>query len=540
MMTKILVIDDEADLLFLVGEYLEDLGYEVIEAPNGRIGLEKMFSENPDLILCDLRMPEMDGLEVLKTVIQKRPEIPILVISGAGVMNDAIEALRLGAWDYLLKPIKDPQILEHTIARALERAQLLRIKKEYRESLETKVREGQRNLQKSRESLNEKSEILEALFQYVPMGLYYLNHEGVFLDVNQVLAKIFEKSREQMIGRHLTEFTEIPSLANLSEPGNDGLRVSRFMVQGKSLELAIQQSVIRSGEGKPIGLVGFVLNVSEPLKAARDMKEKDQQLLQADKMISLGILTAGVAHEINNPTQVIMSNAPVVRKAWEGFRPILDRYADENGDFQVAGLPYSKIKEKFGNLLGSIEGGAERIKGIVHSMKDFARLDPEDHREMVDINHILESALNLVEGKIKKCCRQLRLEYGKDLPQIKANGRQLEQVLVNLILNAAEALPTPDKTIEITTAFNSTIENILVEVKDEGVGISPGVMKNIFDPFFTTKRDSGGTGLGLAISNRIIQKHGGKILFNSEEGAGTTATVVLPLVGNIENKGGIS
>ncbi|MBN2429682.1 MAG: response regulator [Deltaproteobacteria bacterium] len=536
-MTKVLVIDDEPDLRFLIGEYLDDLGYEVIEAPDGRIGLEKIFSDEPDIVLSDLRMPEMDGLEVLKRIAPEKPELPFLVISGAGGMNDAIEALRRGAWDYIVKPIKSPDVLQHTITRALERAQLLKIKKEYQESLESKFREGQKKLKESRESLDVKSGVLETLFQNVPMGLYYLNTEGVFLDVNPALTRILGKSREAMIGRSLKHFPELSSLPGLDAEADGGLQVRRLKVQDKSFELAFQQSVIRSPEGRILGWVGFVLDVTEQLKAARDAKKQEQQLLQADKMISLGILTAGVAHEINNPTQVIMSNAPIARRAWADILPVLDCHADEKGDFPIAGMPYSRMKEKFGELLLSIEDGAERIKAIIHSMKDFARLDPEDDRRMVDINSIIEASLHLVNSKVKKCCRQLRINLDRSIPRVKANGRQLEQVFVNLILNAAEALPAPDRAMEITSAFNSITEKLMVEFRDEGDGISPDVMKNIFDPFFTTKRDIGGTGLGLAISNRIIQKHGGEIVFDSKKGKGTTVTVVLPYLNPDWNQG---
>lgn len=527
-MAKILIIDDEADLRFVIGEYLRDLGFDVIEAAGGPAGLELVASDSPDAVLCDLRMPEMDGLAVLKILVQNHPELPILVITGAGVLADAVEALRLGAWDFVLKPVKSPDILEHTLARALERSELRRVKREYQATLEAKVYKGHHELQKSREILNEKCGILEALFQNVPMGLYYLNQDGRFLEINQALAEIFGKSRQEMIDRRLDDFPDIPDLAGLRTPGNIDLQVRRFTIHGKKLELAFQNSVIRSTEKEAIGLVGFVLDVSQPLQAERDGKEKEQQLLQADRLISLGILTAGVAHEINNPTQVIMSSTPVVRKAWESILPILDRHAGENGDFSVAGLPYSRIKEKLGDLLAAIEDGAERIKAIVHNMKDFARLDPEDQRELLDINSALQVALKLVDGKLKKSCRNLHLRFAENLPPVKANGRQLEQVFINLLVNAAEALSSPEESITIKTVFEPQSDRILITIKDEGAGIPPELMKNIFDPFFTTKRDIGGTGLGLSISNRVIQKHGGSIFFESREGEGTTATICLP------------
>ncbi|MEZ4600238.1 MAG: response regulator [Syntrophotaleaceae bacterium] len=537
-MAKILIIDDDADHRFLISEYLLDLGYEVAEAADGRQGVEKVFDEDPDLVLCDLRMPEMDGLEVLKTVVPRKPGLPIVVISGAGLMNDAIEALRQGAWDYLVKPVKDPHFLEHAIARSLERAHLLKIEQEYQQGLETEIRKSHQDLQTSRASLIEKSGVLEALFSSIPAGLYYLDPAGIFLDVNLPLAKLFEKSRQEMIGRSLQDFPELSSLPHLENPERE-FHVRRFRIGDRDLDFGIKRSTIYSGEGRLIGTVGLVLDVTESIQEAAEAKKREQQILQADKMISLGILTAGVAHEINNPTQVIMSNAPVVRKAWQGIRTILDDHAEQHGDFPMAGLPYSRMREKLAQLLDSIEESAERIKNIVHGMKDFARFDAEDAREQLDVNPVLEKTLKLVGGRLRKCCHRLQVVYGENLPRIRGNPVQLEQVFVNLILNAAEALPSPDRAIEVSTTFHADTKNILVEFRDEGVGMPLDVLKNIFDPFYTTKRDMGGTGLGLAISNRIVQKHGGEILFVSEQGRGTIATVVLPVeVGDGAEGGG--
>lgn len=133
---KILVIDDEVYIRDSVIGFLEDFGFEVIGAENGRIGLERFEKQNPDLVLCDLRMPEMDGLEVLAAVTQKKSKIPIIIVSGAGNISDTVEALRLGAWDYIIKPIQDMNVLYHAVSKAFERAELLKEKYQYQKDLE--------------------------------------------------------------------------------------------------------------------------------------------------------------------------------------------------------------------------------------------------------------------------------------------------------------------------------------------------------------------------------------------------------------------
>ncbi|MFO7750403.1 MAG: response regulator [Desulfobacteraceae bacterium] len=153
---KILVIDDEAFIRESVTSFLEDFGYDVIEAENGRKGLELFENETPNLVLCDLRMPEIDGLEVLGNVTDNYPEIPIIIVSGAGNIKDTVEALKLGAWDYIIKPVQDLNVLSHAVEKALERASLLKEKQQYQKDLEkanAELKESFKRLEQTRDQL---------------------------------------------------------------------------------------------------------------------------------------------------------------------------------------------------------------------------------------------------------------------------------------------------------------------------------------------------------------------------------------------------
>jgi len=267
-------------------------------------------------------------------------------------------------------------------------------------------------------------------------------------------------------------------------------------------------------------------DVTERIRARREAQEREQQLIQADKMISLGTLSAGVAHEINNPNHLISLNAPIVRTAWKDITPVLEEYYREQGEFMLAGMPYGQMRANVPRLIDGIIDGAARIRSIVLDMKDFARQDTAGMDQRVDINAVIRSALALLANTIKNSTARLEQHLADDLPSILGNRQRLEQVAINLLLNALDSLP--DKRRGLTIRTEGTARGVLVEVEDEGEGIAPENLPRIFDPFFTTKRTSGGTGLGLSISDSIVKAHGGAMEFTSQLGGGTTVRLYFP------------
>ena len=257
--------------------------------------------------------------------------------------------------------------------------------------------------------------------------------------------------------------------------------------------------------------------------------QSKEQLIQADRMASLGTLAVGVAHEINNPNQNILSNSQLVEKFCNSAKPILDNYSKENGDFSVGGIPYSKLRRKMPETLSAIRKGSERISRVVGELGNFARQKPTDLTSGIDLNAAVQSAESLVANMIKQSTQFFSMNLQKDLPTVRGNIQGLEQVIVNLLINACQALPDESKRIDVSTSHDASHNQILLIVKDEGEGIDEEDLRQILNPFFTTRRDSGGTGLGLSISRTIVDRHGGTINFKSEVGIGTTATVRLPV-----------
>jgi signal transduction histidine kinase len=247
-------------------------------------------------------------------------------------------------------------------------------------------------------------------------------------------------------------------------------------------------------------------------------------------MASLGILVSGIAHEINNPINFILLNARLFARVWADVLPVLDEYQTHNGDFSVAGMPYSGTRDKLVQSLHNLVQGSERIQNITKSLTEYARRDGGARTESVDLNKVVAKAITMTDTLIQRSTTNFRVDYGAHLPLTTGNIQQLEQVIINLITNACQSLPDTSGEIRIKTYSSRESNEVGVIVKDAGSGIKESDLKYIMDPFFTTKRDKGGTGLGLSVSYNIVKSHGGSLVLTSEPNKGTKAKVALPIV----------
>lgn len=269
--------------------------------------------------------------------------------------------------------------------------------------------------------------------------------------------------------------------------------------------------------------------VDERNRALEELKLHQDKLIQADKMATLGILVAGVAHEVNNPNGLILLNLPILRDVYQDALETLEARYREEGDFQLGGLPYSRMREEIPHMLEDMGDGAARIKRIVEDLKDYARQDTAARREPFDLNLVAQAAMRLVETPIRKATSRCVASYDDHLPQVSGSSQRIEQVIVNLLINACQALPDAERGIFLSTGFDPEAGEVVLTIRDEGVGIPPESLNRLTDPFFTTKRESGGTGLGLSISAGIVKEHGGSLCFDSPPGRGTTAILTLPM-----------
>jgi polar amino acid transport system substrate-binding protein len=267
-------------------------------------------------------------------------------------------------------------------------------------------------------------------------------------------------------------------------------------------------------------------------RSEEELRLKQQQLIQADKMAALGVLVAGVAHEINNPNGFLQLNMPTLKAAFADATELLDRAQPALGeDVTLAGIPYPRMRDELPHMLDEMQAATRRIKRIVADLKDFARMEDAAQVEVIDLNDVTRAAVRLVDTSVRKATRCFTLDVETAPLRIRGNTQRIEQVIVNLILNALQALPDATHGVRVLTRRDGERCEAVLQVIDDGVGIPPEHLGRITDPFFTTKRQAGGTGLGLSVSAGIVKEHGGRLEFASRVGAGTTATLALPQLG---------
>jgi PAS domain S-box-containing protein len=373
--------------------------------------------------------------------------------------------------------------------------------------------------------------------------LFEQNEEAVLLfkagtsevvDANPAAEALYGYSREDLIARgsflivnpeNRLDFEE--AIGGIDEEA--GLNVDRMVLLrrgGGKIVASVQGHSIRLRDGR-VAYCTF-RDITERVRLEEEGRRKQAQLIHANRMATLGTIVSGVAHEINNPNNLIMFNVPLVAAAWRDATPALEAYARERGDFPLGGLPYSEMREIVPRLLDGIADASQRIRNIVGNLKTLARRDKARTDDPVVVNEVVRTAVALLNHEILKGTRRFQAVYGEGLPPVRGSAQQLEQVVINLLTNALQSLPGAGCAVRVFTAVSRQEGYVEIRVDDEGTGMPREVLERITEPFFSTRQESGGLGLGLSICREIVTEHGGSLAFESQPGRGTTVRVRLP------------
>jgi len=568
----ILIVDDDPTIVGVLSEALKFKGYTTRTATDSLEAIHIFEEEGEfDVVITDLRMPKLSGTELLEKIKQKDPNCEVIVLTGFGSSDSAIEALQKGAHDYIKKPPNLDE-LYISVEKAIEKKKLTLQNIQYQMDLESLVEERSAELMKTQKFLHS---VLESSTEYFIIAT---DRDGIITLFNLGAEKLFGYNREQVENKKSILF--IPGLNDTDKP----IDIQSFqkksiteqhhtVLNNKEEEVSISLTVspILNEDNRSVGYIWIGKDITEQLHlqeqlhqhtqnleklvanrtgelkeqnaaladALDRLKETQMQLLQAEKMASLGQLSAGVAHEINNPIGFVKSNLTTLKKYLQNISKFfgdLDQVIADQADAALADLEKLKNTTKIEFILDDIKSiiiesleGANRIESIVQDLRDFSYQD----RELLapyDLNSGLKSTLNIVWNELKNKA-EVEVDYG-DLPEVNCYRQQINQVIMNLLTNAAQSIEDKGK-ISISTYRES--EFACIKVSDNGIGISKKNISHIYEPFFTTKEVGQGIGLGLSISYRIVENHQGKIEVKSSEGKGTTFTVKLPIDGPTES-----
>ena len=298
---------------------------------------------------------------------------------------------------------------------------------------------------------------------------------------------------------------------------------------GNTRTVINKKSILYDSRNKPKLMVGGLLDITEYEEIKSKAKIHMEQLLLADKMKSLGVLISGVAHEINNPNNFININVALLQKMWEDLKPLFYERLENTPDFKLGNIPGDKLEESVEDLLFGIKDGSERIGKIIDSLKAYIRNVPIDVKNTFSLHEAIDNVVFLLKNQMMKATNKFTIDRKSKKLLVKGVQQRIEQVIMNVLQNACQALSSREQSIQIETSVDSTGKWAIIKVTDTGAGIEPHNLNYITDPFFTTRREIGGTGLGLSISSAILEEHKGRFNFSSKSGEGTVAEIILPL-----------
>jgi signal transduction histidine kinase/ligand-binding sensor domain-containing protein/DNA-binding response OmpR family regulator len=569
---KILLVDDESVNRQVLHDHLSMQNYQLVEAPNGQQALNAIEEQGPfDLVLLDIMMPKISGFEVCQKIREKYAvnDLPVIFLTAKNQVADLVQSFAVGANDYISKPVAKHELLTRVETH-------LRLS-DINRNLERKVTERTAEL----EILGEIGKDLNASLNREAIFSRLYQHISNIVDAHVFAIGILDSDKGQ-IDFKLTLESGKP-LPPHSQPLSDQTRLSSLCVS-KGQEIVVNHRTdianyvetlrvptvgeqmasivflpLRTHEQRVMGcmtlqsptpnaytaaqldilrtLASYTAIALDNANAYREVERKNkeilatqQKLVQSEKMASLGTLTAGVAHEINNPTNFVHVSAQILEDALSNFQKFTTELVSDSADKEIL----ESFHQHFAPMhehIKTIREGSQRIKIIVQDLSAFTQLGVAEQKA-VDIAHCLQTSINLIQPQYLAVA-EFATEF-RPTPEILCYPAQINQVFMNLIVNACDAIANKQKQTNTEALGKITIgcqlldNRVEITIKDNGCGMDEVTKSKLFEPFYTTKTVGEGTGLGLSISYGIVQKHGGELSVDSQLGVGTVFTLVLP------------
>lgn len=490
-MPNILIIDDDKGMCKTLSRILELDGYRISTANTANDGAALIKGDSFNIAILDIRLPDIDGVELLEIIKKTDPDLSIIMMTAYASTENAIKALNRGADAFVTKPF-DIEELRALIRKSIDKQML--------------TKEKQRLERELKESLEKYRELFESINDAVAV---FMIPDGKLSIYNKRFIGLFGYSEQELKDKGFSDFIH---------PEDLPAAMKRFeeRIAGKPVEDIYEIKVLnKNGEvlfleigDRTYFQKGNIFGVEVIMRDVSERKKIEEQLIQSEKLRVMGQMASGVAHDFNNILSIILGNTELLAMQVEILNP-------------------KQIKKQ----LKVIERAALDAAETVRRIQEFTRIRADKEYFKVDINEIVEElkAMSKPRWKDQAQGKGINIEFitllKKDLPHIMGNPSELREVLTNMIFNSIDAMPEGGKILIETKSVDKEVH---ILVTDTGIGISKELRRRIFDPFFTTKGVVS-DGLGLSIAFSIISRHGGRVEVESEEGKGTTFTIILPV-----------
>jgi PAS domain S-box-containing protein len=497
---RILLIDDEPDILRVLARSLRADGYEVATAGGGAEGLAAFSRQPCPIVITDIRMPGVDGIEVLRTIKAQDANTEVIIITGHGDVDSAVEALHFGASDFINKPVKD-EALAIAIRRAVEKIEIRDRLRDYTLGLEEKIAAATAELRRQSNFLGK---------------LVRSSNDGIVATDEQLRVVVFNPGAERIFGRFQEEVLQSAVIADLFPQDLAGLFERAMQAERAFREFPWREAEIVSAggevipvrfsgsllfeEGRKVGAVAFFQDL-------REIKRLERELVHSERLAAIGQTVAGLAHGIKNILHGLKGGSYLV-------------------DVGIA----KKDSQKIFKGWDMVKRNIERTSNLVMDLLSYSK-ERQPQFENCRPNAIAAEVCELVRDKAEQAQTALVCDFDPAIGEVQMDPHTLHTVLLNLATNAVDACLFDDDTrkkwqVGVRTALEPN-RTIRFEVSDNGTGMTPEVKEKMFTSFYSTKGHRG-TGLGLLVTQKLVEEHGGRIEVDTEPGRGTTLTVRLP------------
>lgn len=511
---KLLLIDEDEETRKALSVFLEDAGYIVLTAADGENGIKLCREESPQIIITEIDLPGMDGVGFLKSIKNAYPDNEVIVATVNSDIENALKSFRLGAADFITKPINDDALLA-ALERAKERYNNQKKLQDYTTLIEERWMDTSEELAKT---FNFQERLVESSID----GIIGCDYDRKVIIFNNSMEQMLGYSKDMVIGKMFLyqlfssrEWEKFQDQLYSEELGGvDKLFLSEAtLISKKGGKVPVRLSAqVLFQENEEIGIVGFFRDLRK-VKILKQQFLDQSKYLHQDKMVSLGKLAASVIHEINNPLAGVLNYIRLMIK-------IVGR--DSLSTEQI---------HKFQKYLELMSSEVSRCSDIVSNLLAFSRKSKLEFSD-VNISDLLEKSILLSKHKLTLQNIQIKTDLYPKIPKVLGDFNQLQQCILNLIFNAADAMPDGGS-LTIGSSFLAVKGLVAIKVADTGRGIAQEDLSKIFNPFFSMKKEGKGLGLGLSVVYGITERHQGNISVESELGKGTVFTITLPVNGKV-------